>query len=107
MKRVKRRYLSLQIDSEASLTQKDLTDIIWGALTKLYGEYGASLTNLSPIDFNAENKTAIIRTNLATLSMVRASIASITTIVCQQATVHVEAVSGTIKSLRQKPKKSL
>jgi RNase P/RNase MRP subunit POP5 len=77
-------------------------DAVWSAVTKLYGEYGASLTSLTLIDYNAEKKTAVIRTALATVGMVRTSLASITSVANREAAVHVVAVSGTIKALREK-----
>jgi RNase P/RNase MRP subunit POP5 len=77
-------------------------DAVWGAVTKLYGEYGASLTSLALIDYDAERKTAVLRSSLATLDLVRASLATITSVANRQATVHVLAVSGTIKALHEK-----
>lgn len=104
MKRVKRRYLALQLDSDSLPTGKEVIGAVWAAVTKIYGEHGASQTNLSLIDYNLENKTAILRTNLATLNTVRASIATITSIAGKETAVHVTAISGTIKALHQKTK---
>ena len=102
MKRVKRRYLALQVDSDGAPTPKEFMDAVWSAVTKLYGEYGASLTSLTLIDYNAEKRIAVIRIALATVGMVRTSLASIMSIANREAAVHVVAVSGTIKSLREK-----
>ena len=102
MKRIKRRYLALQVDSDGAPTPKEFMDAVWGTVTKLYGEYGASLTSLTLIDYNAEKKTAVIRTALAAVGMVRTSLASIMSVANREAAVHVVAVSGTIKSLREK-----
>jgi len=102
LKRIKRRYLALQVDSDGAPTPKEFMDAVWSAVTKLYGEYGASLTSLTLIDYNAEKKTAVIRTALATVGMVRTSLASITSVANREAAVHVVAVSGTIKALREK-----
>ena len=102
MKRVKRRYLALQLDSDGLPTGKEFIDAVWSAVTKLYGEHGASLTSLSLIDYDMEKKTAVIRTSLATLNMTRASIAAITSVAGKEAAVHVIAVSGTIKALKKK-----
>ncbi len=103
MKRVKRRYLLLQLDSDGLISGKELVSAVWEAVTRIYGEYGASQTNLSLIDYNLQNKTAILRTNLSTLNAVRASVATITYIAGKEVAVHVTAVSGTIKSFQQKP----
>jgi RNase P/RNase MRP subunit POP5 len=80
-------------------------DTVWSAVAKLYGEYGASLTNLSLIEYDVENKTGIIRTSLATVNLVRASLASILSVAGKEVAVHVFAVSGTVKALRGKLKR--
>jgi RNase P/RNase MRP subunit POP5 len=54
------------------------------------------------IDFDAEKKTAVVRTSLASVGLVRASLASITSLAGGAAAVHVVAVSGTIKALYAK-----
>ena len=102
MKRVKRRYLALQLESDGLPTGKEVIDSVWSAVTKLYGEHGASLTSLSLIDYDVAKKTAVIRASLATLKIVRASIATITSVAGKEAAVHVTAVSGTIKALHKK-----
>lgn len=104
MKKAKRRYLALQVDSDGAPAPKEFMDAVWSAVTKLYGEHGASLTGLTLIDYNAEKKTAVIRTALATVDIVRTSLASITSVANREATVHVLAVSGTIKALYEKLK---
>ena len=83
-------------------SQKELMDAIWSAVVKLYGEYGTSQTSLALIDYNMEKKMAVIRTSLATVDLVRASLASITSMAGRDTTLHVLAVSGTIKALRKK-----
>jgi RNase P/RNase MRP subunit POP5 len=49
-----------------------------------------------------EKKRVVVRTSLATLDLVRASLASITSVANMEAAVHVLAVSGTIKALHEK-----
>jgi ribonuclease P/MRP protein subunit POP5 len=102
LKRVKRRYLAVQIDFEGALSQLDFLDAVWAAVKRLFGEFGASQTSLALIDFDEESGTSIIRVSLTTLQQVRAAIASITRISGKDAAIHVIAVSGTIKSLREK-----
>jgi len=102
LKRVKRRYLALQVDSDGVPSRKEFMDAVWGAVTKLYGEYGASLTSLALIDYDSERKKAVLRTSLATLDLVRTSLATITYVANIEATVHVLSVSGTIKALYKK-----
>lgn len=104
MKRVKRRYLALKIDSSESFSSKEIVDAVWNAILKLFGEYGASQTGLRLIDYDVEGKTAIIGTAHKTLNMVRAAIATITHINDKLLALHVIAVSGTIKALNKKLK---
>jgi ribonuclease P/MRP protein subunit POP5 len=99
LKRVKRRYLTLQLECESLPTEYELINALWAAVTKLYGEVGASLTGLTLIDFNVERKDAVVRISLAALGMVRASLATINILAGKEASVHVLAVSGTLKSL--------
>jgi RNase P/RNase MRP subunit POP5 len=77
-------------------------DAVWSAVAKLYGEYGASLTSLALINYDVEKKTAVIRTSLTTVNLVRTSLASITSLAGRESAMHVLAVSGTIKALRKK-----
>ena len=102
MKRVKRRYLALQIDFNGVLSERDFMETVWAAITRLYGEYGASHTGLALLHLDEEKKTAMIRISLATLQQVRAALVSITRISGKDAAVHVTTISGTIKSLRDK-----
>ncbi len=104
MKRVKRRYLALQIDSAYVPSQKEFLDCVWAAVTKLYGEFGASLTSLALIDYDAEGRQAVLRANLATVDQVRVAVASITSIAGREAAVHVLVASGTIKALNARLK---
>jgi RNase P/RNase MRP subunit POP5 len=102
VKRLKRRYLAFQIETDREPSRKELVDAIWGAIVKLYGEYGASQTNLTLINYDPETKIAIIRTSLEALNLVRTSLASITSLIDDEAALHVMAVSGTIRALLTK-----
>ena len=102
LKRVKRRYLLLQVDTDATLSQREVLDAVWASITKLYGEHGASLAGLSLVSFDEGKKTAVVRVALNALQPVRASIALIARIAGKEAAVHVIAVSGTLKSLRDR-----
>ena len=109
LKKVKRRYLALKLDSDATISSREFTDAVWEAISRIYGEYGASQTSLSMINFDVEHGIAVMRTGHTTVEMVRTAIALITHVGDKPAAVHVLAVSGTIKalhkSLRQPPLK--
>ena len=101
-KGVRRRYLALKLVSDSSVSREDLTNAIWDAIIQLFGEYGASQTNLSLIRYNHEKDYAIVRCSHKALEMVKASIASITEIDGKPAAVHIKRVSGTLKALFKK-----
>jgi RNase P/RNase MRP subunit POP5 len=101
LKKVKRRYLALKIDSCETLSSKEFMDVVWEAIYRLYGECGASQTSLSVINFDEESKSAVLRTGHTTVDMVRAALASITQMRNKPAVVYVMTVSGTIKALHK------
>jgi ribonuclease P/MRP protein subunit POP5 len=99
MKRTKRRYLALQLECEGIPSEREFMDAVWASVTRLYGEVGASLTGLALITFNVERKLAVIRCSLVSLPSVRASLVTLTRVAGKEASVHVLAVSGTLKAL--------
>jgi RNase P/RNase MRP subunit POP5 len=107
LKRVKRRYLALEIDAVESCSQNDFLDALWNSLTKLYGEHGASQVNLNLVRFNVENKTATVRVNLASVDMMRAALACLTKIAGKPAAVHTSRVSGTLKACQAKSNRNI
>ncbi|UCG45022.1 MAG: hypothetical protein JSV58_06520 [Candidatus Bathyarchaeota archaeon] len=102
MPRLKRRYLHLKVQSEEPVSRKEITDAIWGTISRLYGEYGASQVNLAIIEYDEHVRYAIVRCKHTALKMVKASTAMITEINGKPAEVQVVKVSGTLKALRRK-----
>lgn len=98
-KGVRRRYLALKLASEHSVSREDLMSILWDAIIRLFGEYGASQTDLTLIKYSSEMNYAIIRCSHKALEMVKASIASVTEINGKPAAIHIQRVSGTLKAL--------
>ena len=99
MKRVKRRYIALQLECETLPGERELIDAIWASVTKLFGEVGASMTGLTLINFDIERKVAVIRFLLAAQSQIKASLAAVTFVAGKETSLHVLAVSGTLKAL--------
>lgn len=100
--RVRRRYLALKVEGEKPSSERDLVRAIWNSILQLFGEYGASQTNLYLVEFNPEDGYAILRCSHKTVDMVRAAIATITRVNEKPVAIHVVRVSGTLKSLRKK-----
>jgi len=105
LKTVRRRYLALEIDCGGLLGSGEFLDAVWGAVLRLYGEYGASRVGLSLIDFDVEGRFAVVRVAHTGVGMVRTALASITRVGDKPVAVHVVRVSGTIKSLYKKVNK--
>jgi len=99
---MRKRYLALKVESEMPLGERDFIRTIWNSILQLFGEYGASQTNLYLIEFNPEDGYAILRCSHKVVDMVRAAIATITEINEKPVAIHVKRVSGTLKSLRKK-----
>lgn len=79
-------------------------DAAWCAIIRVYGEHGASQTRLGMIKYDMEKRLAIIRVTNAASDMVRAALTTITEIGDKPASIHVIAVSGTIKALTRRVK---
>jgi ribonuclease P/MRP protein subunit POP5 len=99
VKRVKRRYLALQLECDVLPSDREFIDAVWFAVTKLYGEVGASKTGLGLIKFDVEQKIAVIRVSLEALGILRSSLATVTSLGGHPASIHVLGVSGTLKAL--------
>jgi len=99
---VRRRYLALRVLSEQSISKRDVMDAVWNAVLQLFGEYGASQTNLTFIEYNQEKSWGIVRCSHKAVEMVRASVASVIEINGKSVAIDVLGVSGTLKALRKR-----
>jgi RNase P/RNase MRP subunit POP5 len=104
LKRLKRRYLMVQVEGEIIPSEREFIDAVWAAIAKLYGDVGASSSGLSLISFDVEQGVGVLRVWLSAVPVVRASLVTITNIVGKATTVNVQCVSGTIKSLWNREK---
>lgn len=80
-------------------SEREFMDALWGIVTQIFGEYGASQAGLVLITFNLDRRLAIVRVNLPAVINVRAAITTLTEITGKPAAIHVIGVSGTIKAL--------
>ncbi len=102
VKREKRRYLILKIETELQIDKKLMQNVIQDSILRFFGEYGASKADLMVLKILEDKKKVVIRCSHIMIEKVRASIASITSINGKLATFHVENISGTLKSLYKK-----
>ena len=99
---VRRRYLALKVDCEEPLDSRVVSDAVWNAVLRLFGEVGASQAGLYLVKFDEKTRYAVLRCSHKTLPMVRAAVASITRIGNAKAAFHVLRVAGTLKALSRK-----
>jgi len=101
---IKRRYLLVQIVGSEAIDERAFMDAVWDAVLRLFGEYGASQTNLILMKYSLKPNYAVLRCSHKALDMVKASLASITQMNGKPVAVRVLGVSGTLKALsRQRP----
>jgi len=100
--RSRRRYISVKIDSEKTFDERDFYDAVWASVFRLFGEYGASQTELVLVEYDLKKRQAILRCSHKVLDMVKASLVAVTDVKDEKATIHILLVSGTLKSLRRK-----
>ena len=99
---MRRRYIAIKARSPRTLKDRDLMNVIWEMIHKLFGELGASQTALSFIEYNELQKRLIIRCSHDAVDFVRTAVAAITVVHKTPTTLRVTSVSGTLKGLRTK-----
>jgi ribonuclease P/MRP protein subunit POP5 len=102
IKREKRRYLALQVETIQPFHERAVLNAVNEAILRLFGETGASKTNLRMIKSVPEQNQLIIRCSHLMLEQTKAAITSITKINQTETAIHILAVSGTIKALTKK-----
>jgi RNase P/RNase MRP subunit POP5 len=106
IKYIRRRYLALKVECTEPSDSRAISDAVWNAILRLFGEVGASQAGLYFIHFDEKTNYAVLRCSHKALPMVKAAIASITKIVDVPAAIHVLRVSGSLKSLNKKVAKT-
>jgi RNase P/RNase MRP subunit POP5 len=102
LKALKRRYLAIETDSQETFSSHELMDAVWSAVSRLFGEYGASQTGLSFIGYDETERLLVMRASHKTVEMVRTALASITQVGNKPVALHVLAVSGTVRALHKR-----
>jgi RNase P/RNase MRP subunit POP5 len=99
--RKRRRYLKFWIRGGDGFSVKEVADAIQRSTLVLYGIQGLSSIEPSLIDFEEDAQSGILRCNHGKLREMRASLAFLTSIGERAAAIHIDKVSGTIKSLKK------
>lgn len=101
LEKPRRRYILIKVDCDNAPGERDFQNALWSNIIRLFGEYGASQTDISMIEYNRDAGYAIVRCQHKALTMVRATIPMITKIGDRKVTLHVLLTSGTLKALRK------
>lgn len=99
------RYILFKWRDNIILDHRILSQVFSSAITRLYGEVGASRTSLRIMDMSADDNFAIVRCSHKTVDMVRAAASIIKELNERPFVLYSVGTSGTIKSLREKAKK--
>ena len=94
-----RRYLSFWIAGERDHDGEQVISAIREGVLDLFGAQGLSRIEPKLIDFDAAEQRGVLRCDRAHMADARAALALVTRVGDSTATIHVEKVSGTIKSL--------
>ena len=90
------------MDCEKPPNEKDFLNALRSSVIRLFGEYGASQTEIFLVEYDPEIKYAIVRCSHKSLPMIRASIAAVTRVAGEPIAIHVLLVSGTLRALRRR-----
>lgn len=99
MREIRRRYLAVKIECADGVGGDEFLSGVWGAVVKLYGEYGASRAGLSLVDFDEGGGFGVLRVSHLCVDLVRVALASLTSVGGKRVAVRVLVVSGTIKGV--------
>jgi ribonuclease P/MRP protein subunit POP5 len=100
--RKRRRYLKFWIRGDEGFSVKEVADAIQRSTLALFGVQGLSTIEPNLIDFDEDSQSGILRCTHSHLREMRASLAFVTTMGESAAAMHVDKVSGTIRSLKKK-----
>lgn len=91
------RYIVFQLLSNNSVSDKDVVGAVTTSLLRMFGEVGASKTNIWLVEYDANAKTGIVRCSHNAVQEVVAAMTAILKVNEQDAAFIVKGVSGTIK----------
>ena len=102
MRRLRRRYIALQIHGGGPCSLESLRDRLEAEFIELFGIWGFSQAGIRVLEFDERSREAILACWHRWLPMVRASSTLVTSLGDSPLIVQVRGVSGTIRRLRRK-----
>ena len=97
MKRVRWRYIIFHLHTTGSPSLEDVKKALKRSFRCLFGVYGLSLCQLKVISYDETSKLGVLKCPHKGVPMVRASIALLSDIAGNPSSIHVVAISGTLK----------
>ena len=98
---VRRRYIAFKVVSGSAVSEAQLWGAVEHQLRLLYGAKGSYEADLRLIEYEAEAMRGVLRCSHGCLTQTRAALAHLSEIGGSPASIQVERVSGTIRSLRR------
>ncbi len=103
MRNVRRRYIAFSVSGGAKAAGGEVFDALASEFRLLYGVKGLSEAGLKLIEYDAAAHRGVVRCSHVHLAGARAALARLVDLGGSPASVQVERVSGTIRSLRGAP----
>jgi len=100
VRNIRRRYIAFQVRGESEVTGGELFDAVVSGFRLLYGVKGLSDAGLKLIEYDTAARRGVIRCSHFHLAGARAALARVVELRGAPASIQVERVSGTIRSLR-------
>ena len=95
------RYIGFEVISEGRPGEKDIVKATIQSILRMFGEEGASETNVWLIEYNEKKKLAILRCSNKAQTKVLGALTAVTKIDDSRTVFNTLGVSGTIKKLKQ------
>ena len=100
VKRNRHRYLITKNDGPKLFTVEEIKKAMNSSINELFGIVGLSRIKPKIIEFDQKMQRGIIRCNHSHLREIRAALTLINNISGIELAIHVERISGTLKSIR-------
>lgn len=96
------RYIAFHLLSKTPAHEQDVVKAVTSSILRMFGEIGASETNVWLIEFDEKTQSGILRCSHTAVQTVVASITTVNKVNEQDAAFIVKGVSGTINKVKGK-----